>query len=134
MSVTFKLYENYGESEETEYTFPIVFSANYPHSGKKSIEHENVRGKGSIIIDGGQESWDLTLKGVLSSIDYDNLMEKVDEMEESVEINVPYTLVISNSITTYMYNVKRITSIIYQDDNLRTNFIEYTVVLRVNSW
>ena len=124
----------YLESEQPEFTFPVVFSANYPHSEKKVIEHENVRGKGSIVIDGGEKVWTIDLRGVLSGDDYDDLMEKVDEMEESVLINVPYTLVISNGTTEYVYNVKRITSIIYQDDNLRTNFMEYQIALRVGAW
>jgi len=124
----------YLESEQPEFTFPVVFSANYPHTGKKIIEHENVRGKGSITVDAGQESWDLVLKGVLKADDYDSLMELVDDMEENVQINVPYTLVISNGVTTYEYRVKRITPIEYQEDNLKTDFLEYIVTLKCLSW
>lgn len=134
MLVTFKIYKNYGESGQTEYKIPTVFSANYPHTEKDTIEHRNVRGKGSIIVDGGNSPWDLTLKGVLTGTDYDDLMSNVDEMESEVEINVPYTLIISSGTTTYVYNVKRITPIITQEDNLRTKMQKYTITFRVNCW
>ena len=121
----------YLESEQPEFTFPVVFSANYPQSIKKSTVIEGTRGNGCIVIGGSKSSWDLTLKGVLSGTDYDDLMSKVDELEKSVENNIPYTLVISNGTTEYVYNVKRITPITYQEDNLRTNYIEYTGILKV---
>jgi len=130
--VTFKLYASDGL--ELIYTFSVVFNANYPKSEKKLIEHENIRGKGSIVIDGGDSSWDLTLKGVLFANDYDSLMELVDDIEESIELNVAYVIKISSGITTHEYKVKRIEPITFQEDSLRTNFIEYTCTLRVNTW
>jgi len=133
MAVTFKLYASNGSS--LVYTFPVVFSANYPHSEKRIIEHENIRGKGSIIVNGGDTSWDLTLKGVLMAVDYNALMALVDSLETIVVLNTPYYLKITKGTsTTWDYKCKRITPIEWQSDNLRTNFIEYQVTLRVNCW
>jgi hypothetical protein len=140
MAVTFKLYENYGETGESlVYTFPTIFSANYPHSEKKYIEHTNLRGKGSITINGGESSWDLILKGVLKASNYATLMILIDAMESLVELNTPFTLGIENTEAEtgdieYFYKVKRITPIEYPEDNLRTDFIEYRVTFLVNSW
>ena len=133
MNVYFKLYDSTGIV--LKYTFPVVFQANYPHSEKKLIEHESVRGKGSIIVDGGESSWDLTLKGVLIAADYAALMVLVEAMESAVVLNTPYVLEITKSISTdYEYKVKRIEPIQYEEDNLRTNCLEYTITFRVNSW
>jgi len=132
MSVNFKLYASNGST--LIHTFSTVFQANYPHTEKKLIEHENVRGKGSIIVDGGDSSWTLTLRGVLFANDYDALMALVDTMESSIVLNTPYVLKILSGVTTHSYNCKRIVPIIYQEDSLRTNFIEYTCELRCLSW
>jgi len=135
MAVTFKLYQSDGMTPV--YTFPVVFSANYPHSEKKIIEHENVRGKGSIIIDGGESAWDLTLRGAFSADGYDDLMVLVDAMETAIALNTKYVLKITKNqveTTDYSYNVKRITPIETSPDNIRTNYLEYIIVFRVNSW
>lgn len=132
MATTFKIYASDGITPI--YTFPVVFEANYPHTGKKIIEHENVRGKGSIIVDGGEESWTLELKGVLTAADYDSLMVLVDAMESTVVINTSYYIKISSGVTTHSYKCKRIEPIEWQANSLRTNFIEYVAYLRINCW
>jgi len=131
--VTFKLYASDGTT--LLYTFPIVFQANYPHTEKEIIEHKNIRANGSVIVEGGNSPWDLTLRGVLSGSDYDTLMTLVNSLESAVVINTPYVLkIVSTGGTTYSYNVKRITPITYPEDNLRTDLMEYTITLRVLSW
>jgi len=135
MSITFTLYASDGATPV--YTFPVVISANYPRSGKKIIEHENVRGKGSITIDGGNESWDLKIVSVLSANGYGALMSLIDSMESSIVLNTPYYLKIESDetgVSEYSYKVKRILPIEYPEDNLRTDSIECTCYLRVLSW
>lgn len=130
MSVYFKLCESDGTT--LRYIFPVVISANYPHSEKNIIEHSNVRGKGSIIINGGEKSWDLVIIGVLSGQDYNTLMTAIDDLEDKIVLNTAYVLKITKGIgTTWDYNVKRIVPIEYPSDNLRTDNIEYTCTLRV---
>jgi hypothetical protein len=135
MAATFKLYLSNGTT--LQYTFPVVFQANYPHTEKKLIEHESVRGKGSIVIDGGDSAWDLNIKGVLRADNYNALMTLVDDMETKIILNTAYVLKITKSSalgTNWEYKVKRIVPIQFQEDSLRINFIEYTCTLRVNTW
>jgi hypothetical protein len=137
MPVVFSLYESYGGTGDSPiYTFPVVFYANYPHSGKKIIAHGSVRAKGEIIKDAGEESWDLTIKGVLGSgnDDYDTIMGLIDTMESTIALNTPYILEITSGATTHTYNVKRLVAIEYPPDDLRVDSIEYTCILRVSCW
>ncbi len=132
--VYFRLYESDGVT--LKYTLPVVFQANYPHTEKDLIEHKNIRGNGSIIVDGGEAPWDLTLRGVLRGSSYDTLMDLVDDMEEAIVLNDPLVLKIvsTGEATTYTYNVKRIVPIEYDNSSLRTDIMEYTVIFRVASW
>jgi hypothetical protein len=132
MSVTFKIYASDGTTPV--YTLPVVFDANYPYSASKIIEHENVRSKGSIVINGGEQSWDLNLKGVVMAADYDALMTIVNAIESAIVINTPYYIKISSGTTTHSYKCKRITPIEWQNDSLRTKYIEYAISLRINCW
>jgi hypothetical protein len=133
MNVYFQLYASNGTTPQ--YLFPVVFDANYPHTEKNLIEHTNIRGKGSIVVSGGDSAWDITLKGVLFAADYEALTVLIDAMESSVALNTPYVLKINKTSSTYYsYNVKRIVPIEWQSNNLRTNFMEFTCTLRVLSW
>jgi hypothetical protein len=133
MNVYFRLYDYTGLTPI--YTFPIVFSANYPHTEKQLIEHTSLRGKGSIIVEGGDSAWDITLKGVLKANDYEALTVLIDAMETAVVLNTAYVLKINKTVSTYYeYKVKRISPIIFDEANIRTSFIEYQVTFRVNSW
>jgi len=133
MAVTFKIYQSDGTTLVA--TLPGVFSANYPHSEKKIVEHENVRAKGSLIMDAGDATWDLVIKGVLLADNYDNLMAVVDNLETLIALNTPYYIKITKSATTtWDYKIKRIISIGYPEESLRTKFLEYTINFRVNSW
>lgn len=133
MTVYFRLYASDGTT--LVHTFSTVFSANYPHSEKSIIEHTSIRGKGSLIIDGGEKSWTLTLKGVLFAADYEALTVLIDAMESAIVIGTSYVLKINKTpVTVYSYNCKRISPIIFDETSLRTDFIEYTCELLVNSW
>jgi hypothetical protein len=135
MAVYFRLYQSNGVT--LVYTFPVVFEANYPHSEKEMIEHKSIRGKGSLYVDGGEVAWDLILRGVVFGADYDAVEGAIEAMEGAVVINTPYVLKITKSVagaTNYEYNVKRVTPIQYQIDNRRTDYLEYNIQFRVNSW
>jgi len=129
----FQLYDSAGTT--LLYTFPVVQESNHPFTSSKAVEIESQRGKGSILIDGGQESWDLTFRGVLSADNYEELVPKMDELDSTVALNTPYILKIGKTATTnYEYKIKRVLSIIWGVTNFRNNFIEYTITLRVNCW
>lgn len=129
---TFKLYDSTGLN--LLYTFPVVQETNSPKSVKKTVVIEGTRGKGCIIIDGGEDIWDLNIRGILSGDDYEALVVAIDAMESAIQLNTKYILKIDKTSSTYYeYKVKRILSINYPQ-SLRNNIQEYTCVLKVNSW
>jgi len=129
----FKLYDSTGIS--LLYTFPVIQESNHPHTSSKAVEIESQRGKGSIIIDGGQESWDLTFRGVLSADNYEALVPIQDALDAVVALNTPFIMKIDKTSTTaYEYKIKRILPITWGTTNFRNNFIEFTITLRVNCW
>lgn len=133
--VTFKVYASDGVT--LRHTFSCVFSANYPRSEKDLIEHRNIRGKGSLVVDGGDSPWDLRIRGAIFADDYDAVIALVEAMESNIVLNTEYYLKINKSVsggTYYSYKCKRITPIEFQEDSLRNNFIEYECVLRINAW
>jgi hypothetical protein len=128
----FKLYQTDGLT--LVYTFPIVQSTNAPQSPVKAVEIEAIRGQGSIIIDGGVSSWDLTIRGLFYGDDYQALIAKVDDIESKIDTLTPYILKIEKTPSThYEYKVKRIEPILYEE-SLRDNYIYYRITLKVNSW
>jgi hypothetical protein len=130
--VYFRLYASNGST--LVYTFPLVQSANYPHSSKLFVEHTNLRGKGSVISDAGENSWDLTIKFVLVAANYEALTALIDTLESSIVLNTPYVLSINKTASTYYtYNVKRISAIEYAE-GLRTDYQECTIIFRAGCW
>ncbi len=134
MKVYFKLYQSDGLT--LVYTFPVVQDCNYPASPRRNILIEGTRGKGGILIDGGDSVWDLNITGYLIANSYEELITKIDEMENNVVANTPYILKINKTISTYYeYKVKRIDAIEYPiDEGFRTNYQLYTVHFKVNVW
>jgi hypothetical protein len=132
MATTFTIYASNGTTPV--YILPVVFEANYPHTEKKLIEHESVRSTGSIIIDGGDASWDLVIKGVVMAADYTALMTIVDAIEAAIVLNTSYYIKIVNGSSSYSYKVKRILPIEWEQASLRTSAVEYQLTLRVNCW
>lgn len=131
---TFKLYQLDGVT--LQYTFTIIVDANYPNSEEHYIEHEGVRSKGSLLISGGTKAWNLTIKGYISGDNYQGLIDSIDALETAVAFNTPYVLKIDkDNLSVYSYNVKRVSPILYPiDENMRTNYQEYQITFRVNSF
>jgi len=131
----FKLYESNGIT--LRYTFIAVQDSNYPYSNKKTIEHQGLRGIGSIIVGAGDEPWDLVVESDFLADDYEALDVLISALETAVQPNTAYILKIDRSPTTsYSYRVKRIQPIEYPVDpeNLRTTYQKARVIFRVNSW
>lgn len=129
----FKLYDSTGLN--LIYQFIAVQATNAPQSVKKTVEIKGQRGKGGLIIDGGDDWWDLYIEGIIMAVDgYEDLIVSIDALESAVVLNTPYILKIDKTVSTYYeYKVKRIEPITYSD-NLRTDSQEYRIILKVNSW
>ena len=129
----FKLYNSTGLT--LLYTFIAVQECNYPHTEKNLVEITGIRGKGSIIVDGGDSPWDLTISGRLYADDYEALVVLMDAMETAIVLNTSYVLKIDKTSTTYYeYEVKRIVPIRWGETNYRNNYINYDVTFRVNAY
>jgi hypothetical protein len=116
------------------YAFDYITSDNSPKTPSRFTEISGIRGQGSIIIGGSEESWDLILRFFLRGIDYADLISKMDSIESTIIFNTPYILKIGRTIsTTKNYNVKRIEPITW-DDTKRVKFQFGTIVFRVGTW
>ena len=132
MIPTFKIYDSTATS--LLYTFPYVQYTNAPRTVKKVVELQNIRGQGSLIIEGGQDTWDLELRFVIVGDGYEDITAQIDALESAIAFNTPYQLTIDKTgSTVYQYKVKRVTPFVYQD-SLRTRIQRVTAVFKVNSW
>jgi len=135
MIPTFKLYAANGST--LLYTFPVVQYTNIPVTEKKAIVVEGQRGIGSLVIDAGEDSPDIIIRGLLfvpGGQGYEELTALIDALESAIVFNTPYVLKLSKtSSTSYSYNVKRVEPIEYPE-NLRNNSQDYIVKLKANTW
>lgn len=131
-----KLYDSTGVV--LQYTFNLVQSINIPQSPRRTVEITGQRGKGSLIIDGGTDVFDIEIRGLFMIEDadegYEDLTEDIDAMESAVQTVTPYILRMDKDASTYYeYHVKRIEAISYPE-SLRRNSQEYICRLRANCW
>jgi len=131
-----KLYDSTGLV--LQYTFNLVQSINIPQSPHRTVEITGQRGKGSLIIDGGEDVFDIVINGLFMIEDadegYEDLTVDIDTMESAVQTVTPYVLRMDKTVSTYYeYNVKRIDAIEYPE-SLRRDSQEYICRLRANTW
>jgi len=117
------------------YTIPNVIAEMSPQDPGNYVEHQSLRGRGSIIIEGTDKApWDLTLRFVLCGTDYEDLIAKIDAVESTIVKNTPYVLKIGRTAsTTKDYKVKRLIPIEW-DEGRRYSIQYATLTLRVDSW
>lgn len=116
------------------YPFQYTLSDNSPQDAVRFTEITGFRGQGSIIIGGSTQPWDLTLTFFLTGTDYADLIDKMDEVQDTIELNTPYVLTIDRTISTIQnYNVKRISPIIWEDTK-RIRYQRGTITFRVDAW
>jgi len=129
----FRLYDSTGLV--LQYTFPLVQACNYPSSPRRGVTIQGTRGKGGIIIDGGEAMWEIDLIGFLFADDYEAVTVLIDALETAVVVHTAYVLKIDKTAgSAYEYKVKRINAIIYPIDGGRNQYQEYRINLMVNSW
>lgn len=129
-------YVVWNEAESVEiYTIPFIQADNSPQDPGKFVELNSFRGQGSIVVDGGDTApWDLELDFVLQGTDYEDLIAKMDAVENIILKNTKYFLKIDRtSSTTKDYKVKRIEPIIWANDR-RTTIQHGTITFRVGAW
>ena len=123
----------YNKGEATEYVFPLVQGVTEPKAGAKSVVIRGNRGDGSIVIDGGKASQEISIKGILYSDEgYVDLMSKLNTMKSNIGTGLAtitkewFDTEASGGgdwETTWSYTVKRIEPITFAD-SLQTDIIE----------
>ena len=128
----FKLYNSAGSV--LLYTFFAVNATNAPQSVKDTVEVKNLRGQGSIIIDGGEAPWDLTMTFHVAGDDYEEVADEIKNLEDTIQLNTPYILRVYRSGANYDdYKIKRIDPFIYPE-SLRLYIQQVNAIFRANSW
>jgi len=116
------------------YPFQYVTNDSSPSDSLKFTEISGIRGNGSIIIAGSQNVWDLELQFWLIGKNYQDLISKVDSIQSTIVMNIPYILKIDRTpSTTQNYNVKRLTAIRWEPSG-RFYSQKGSIILRVNTW
>jgi len=136
MNAEIKLYDSTGIN--VIYTFPLVQDTNiHEGAGRKSISHTGPRGKGAIVIDGGEEAYEAAVQGIIFENDYDAVIAAIEAMKTAIQPNTAYVLKMRKTVSTsYEENVKRIKAITFPvDTNTKmTKMQNYTVTFLANSW
>jgi len=129
---SFKLYNSSGTS--LIYHIEYVITTNYPEDNPSSVVITNLRSSKGIVVPGGDNPYDLRLRGVLIGTDYTDLQSQIDTMKSSIEYNTSYILKIDTSPSTQdSINVTRISPIIFEEGR-RTKTQYYSLTFLANSW
>lgn len=131
---SFKLYASNGT--DLVYTFDDVIEIiGWPTDNPDYVEHTNLRSQGSIIIPGGDKAYNIIIRGVLRSTDYENLTIAMLALRDTIDNNTNYVLKLDkSSTTTDDINVMRIQPITFEGPAKRTKWQFYSVPLLANSW
>lgn len=129
----YKVYEDDGLT--LVYTFDFITNdSSSPSNPKKFNEVKGIRGQGSIVVPGSDAAWNLSLKFHLRGDDYEDVIAKMDILEDTIEMQIKYVLKIGRtSSTTKDYNVMLLVPIAW-DDNRRTTFQKGTITFRSDAW
>lgn len=132
---SFKLYASNGST--LVYTFTYVQNINDFQDPTHFVEHESLRGQGSIVVPGSDSAYDMSLEFILKGTDYTDLCSKIDTLNTTVTKFTKFILKVDTSIsTTKDYKVTRLQPIVYPigTDNKRVKLQRVEMSLRVNSW
>jgi hypothetical protein len=124
------------------YTFPTVNDHNAPQSVQKSVVQTNFRSQGGIIIPGGEDLWELTIRFALTAEGYENITSAIETLESTIQLHTPYLIRIDKTQTTYFnqseggYKVKRTKPFEYTDRSrdLMNDIQKVVAKFDVNAW
>lgn len=130
---TFKLFAANGST--LVYTFQYVQNiTGWPSDQPSNIEISNLRSQGSIIIPGGNKSYDIILQGALIGTDYSDLTADILDLRDKIVANTNYVLKLDKTVsTTDNINVMRLLPIVFED-SYRNTLQKYAVTFRALSW
>ena len=131
----FILYEADGSTPV--YEFQFVTDINDFQDPSDFIEHTSLRGQGSIIVEGSDQPWDLSLTFIIKGTDYADLVDQMDSIQSTIAKFTRYILKIDiTPSSTKDYYVQRLQSIQFPLTNSkkRVDIQTVQVIFRVNSW
>ena len=131
-SPSYKLYASDGLT--LVYTFQYVQNDNGPQDPLKFTEIKGIRGQGSIIIAGSDDSWDSKLQFILIGKNYQDLIAQMNALQSTIVKKTPYILKVDlTPSTTQDYNVMRVMPIDWEPSQ-RFYSQKGTISFKVNSW
>jgi len=134
-SPDFKLYAQDGTT--LVYTFTNVQNITDYQDPANFVEHESLRGQGSIMVPGSDSAYDMNMQFVLCGTDYTDLSTKIVTLKNTITKFTKFILKVDTSIsTTVDYNVMRVSSISFPigESNKRVTIQKVEMTLRVNAW
>jgi len=131
---TIKLYQDDGSTPV--YTFEHVLDLpDQDTDNPDSVELQNLRSQGSIVLPGGDKAYKFRIRGIISAADYTALRVAMKALKTAITNNTSFVLKVDASIsTTDSYNVKRIVPINWDGPERKTKIQYYTVEFLANSW
>lgn len=137
---TFKLFANNGTTLIYDFENVLDWGDGIFSDPKTFTEHKSLRGQGSIISEGSDDSWDLTLEFYLNADGYESLIVLMNSVKNTIVFNTQYILKVqltSGGSTEDLY-VKRLSSIRYPISGRTKKKVTQSqrgfITLRVLSW
>lgn len=99
------------------------------------IEHTNLRSEGSLIVPGGNKSYNMVLTARLGAVNYTALMTALANLQSTIAVNTHYYLKIDTSdSTTDDIKVIRLEPIQVDKKSKLNKFLYYTITFKCLSW
>ncbi len=134
----FRLFQNDGTT--LVYEFALVLNwDNSPFQDPETFSlHRSLRGQGTIVSEGSQDSFDFPLDFMLIGDDYEALVAQMNTLPSTIAFNTQYILKIDlTNSTTKDLKIKRLSSILFPSGTsgkkVVTNQIG-TITFLVDSW
>jgi len=133
----FRLFDETGVSLIFEFDFVTAIDDNQDPAN--SVEHQTLRGQGSIIIPGSDSAWDLPIEFILRGTDYEDLTAQIDTLKSSVLKFTKYILKIDKTTGGATQDYKVIRRQTFRFPTPATGRKRITIqrvdsVFRVDSW
>lgn len=131
----FRLYETDGIT--LVYEFDCVTNINDWQDPSTFVEHSSLRGQGSHISEGSQESWDLVLDFILQGDDYEDLVSQIESLQTAIPKFERFILKVDKTPSlTKDYKVMRVNSFIMNlsRKKKRVNIQDVQVIFKVDVW
>lgn len=134
----FRLYENDGTT--LVYEFALVTNwDNSPFQDPETFSlHKSLRGQGTIVSEGSQDSFEFPLNFMLTADDYEALVAQMNALPSTIVFNTQYVLKIDlTNSTTKDLKVKRLSSILFPSGTSGKKVVTNqsgTITFLVDSW